>query len=177
MKTIPCKKTMASVEALLTEANKPIGMIGYVAAFHSHMPNRKRVKAPMMIKQSTRAESHGAETPPYCRPNNSMRVPPTTSKDPIQSMAFSPCKIGVRGVLISRKKRRMKKASPSKGKLRAQLAFFHNLTCSLHLLDVEAPPPRDILGESSTDDGTDTGSDSPDTTNHTVKGSAHSHGE
>jgi hypothetical protein len=44
-------------------------------------------------------------------------VPPTIVRDPSQSTAFRPFRRGVFGVWMSRKKNRMIKATPSKGRL------------------------------------------------------------
>jgi hypothetical protein len=44
-----------------------------------------------------------------------MIVPPTTVKEPGQSMAFSPLIMGVLGVLMSRKTRRTMNANASTG--------------------------------------------------------------
>jgi hypothetical protein len=92
-----------------------MGITGYFANFHSQIRKREKVNAPKIMRQRTRALSQGAVTPPYWRPKRNMRVPPTTVREPIQSIALRPAQMGVRGVLMSRKKRMMKKARPSRG--------------------------------------------------------------
>lgn len=117
MKTKPWKKTTARTAILLREEKMPMGMMGYLANFHSHTPKRTQTATPKMMRHRTSAESQGALTPPYCMPKRNMSVPPTMVSEPSQSMALRPSRMGVRGVLTSRKKRRMKKARPSRGRL------------------------------------------------------------
>lgn len=115
MKTKPWQKTVARVAWFVRDEKSAKGMMGYLANLHSQIRKREKVKTPKIMRQRTKAESQGAVTPPYWRPKRNMRVPPTTVRQPIQSIARRPGRMGVRGVLMSRKKKRTKKASPSRG--------------------------------------------------------------
>lgn len=71
--------------------------------------------SPNTIRQMTMGESQGYVIPPYSRPRRNIMVPPTTVKQPSQSIAFKPAKSGVFGVSMSRKTMMMAKAMASIG--------------------------------------------------------------
>jgi hypothetical protein len=113
--TKPWQKQTARAAMLERRWKIRRGIMAYLAIFHSVSKKRTPVKIPKMIKQITIAAAQGYDTPPNWRPRRSIMVPPTTVTEPDQSMAFRPSSIGVLGVLISRKTRRMMKANASIG--------------------------------------------------------------
>ena len=112
---MPWTAQTASAARLESLENKPSGIIGYLANFHSLIRKRARVMTPKTNRQITVAEDHGKDTPPYSRPRRNMTVPPVTSMMPSQSMAFRPSRMGVLGVSMSRKVMMIAKAIASKG--------------------------------------------------------------
>lgn len=117
MKTKPWTKQTHKQATLLRYLNRRVGMTGYLATFISTRTKRPTVKRPKIIRQRTVAESHGYVTPPYCMPKRNINVPPTMSRLPRKSIAFKPSMRGVLGVLRSRKKKMIQKATPSMGRL------------------------------------------------------------
>lgn len=73
--------------------------------------------APKMMRHRTVAESQGCVMPPYSSPSSNMVTPATMVTEPSQSTALRPWRRGVLGVVTLRKKKRIRKATPSKGRL------------------------------------------------------------
>ena len=94
-----------------------LGIMGYFAILASTGINSNAATTPKTSRQMIVTEFHGKYVPPSSRPKRKRSVPATIKKAPSQSMAAKPSKTGVLGVVRSRNKRMIKKASPSRGKL------------------------------------------------------------
>ena len=148
MNTVPWMK-QTTKQAMLDRCLKSrSGMMGYLASFHSFKKKRDTVKRPKKIRQITVAERQGCDTPPYSRPSKNITVPLEIVTTPVQSIALSPAIIGVLGISISRRKRIMAKARPSKGTIEVSLSNGMFQAC--HTVDVETPSPGDLLCKDTT---------------------------
>jgi len=105
MKTNPWQKHTPKDAMLLMSENILVGIIGYRANFISLRTNKPATMTPKTIRQMTVAESQGNDTPPNCRPNRTMSVPPTMVRLPVQSTAFRPSQTGVFGLSRCKKKK------------------------------------------------------------------------
>ena len=125
------------------------------------------VMIPKTIKQTTVADDQGYETPPYSRPRRNIIVPPTIVMVPIQSTALRPARRGVVGVSMSRKKKRIMKARPSKGTGDELAAKRQKTDRHLLTVDVEAPAPADFLREDAPQKRANGAGKTPNPTDHT----------
>ena len=118
MKVQPWKKAVVREATLEREEKMLSGISGYLATQYSMGKKMAITKAPKTMRQITVALVQGKETPPYSSPIRNITVPPTTAREPSQSMVLRPPIIGVRGLCTLRKKRRSMKATPSQGTLK-----------------------------------------------------------
>ena len=157
MKTKAWKKHTARAARFERFEKRPRGISGYGATRHSIRKKMPMTTAPKMIRQSTVAESQGWAMPPNSSPSKSIMTPPTMVREPSQSTALRPSRRGVLGVLISRKKSRMRKATPSNGRFISVKKVEMKLVYVSHALRknalTETPSPRDFLGEQSSYNG------------------------
>ena len=115
MKTNPWLKVEAKQASAERFVKSRGGIMGNLATFHSITKKMPRVTKPNTIRQITVGEDQGYEMPPNPRPSRNITTPPTLVMRPSQSMALRPGIMGVRGVSMSRKKKRIAKAKPSHG--------------------------------------------------------------
>lgn len=74
------------------------GMIGFFTSLTWVTINTPNIRAPKMIRQITVVDFHGNMVPPNSSPKRNIRVNPKIVALPVQSIAFKPSNIGVRGL-------------------------------------------------------------------------------